>query len=136
MKLRRRHHKAHKPRHKHQSAAAHKAGKQTNAIVSKLKHDLTTTHAGAKDRKAVTHSVTDLRRTIHSVGQDVKRHGAGRHTKLVSSALGDLDHSLATMAQGFAATDPQTKLKLLAHAKQALDRAEHKARRAGDDWPL
>lgn len=129
MKLRR-HHK-----HKHNSAAAHKAGKQTNAIVHKLKHDLTTA-PGAKDRKAVTHSVTDLRRTIHSVRQDVHHHGAGRHTKLVSSALGDLDHSLATMAQGFAATDPQTKLKLLARAKHALDQAEHKARKAGDDWPL
>ncbi|MGH2856126.1 MAG: hypothetical protein ACRDMJ_01425 [Solirubrobacteraceae bacterium] len=128
MKLRRHRKRLSRP------AAKRKAKSQTAAIVHKLRHDLTAPSAASG--AAAAHSVTQLRTTIAAVKQDVHVHGAGRHTSLVSSALGDLDHGLQTMAKGFAATDPNETLLLLAKAKRSIDQAQGKARRAGHDWPL
>lgn len=115
-------------------AAKRKAKSQTKALVHRLSHDLSA--PAASSGTAAAHSVTQLRTTIAAVTQDVHAHGAGRHTSLVKSALGDLDHGLQTMAKGFAATDPNETLLLLAKAKRSIDQAQHKAKRAGHDWPL
>lgn len=113
------------------AAARRRAKSQTTAIVHRLQHAMTPT-----GRSSAAQSVTQLRTTLAAVRKDVDLNGAGGHTSLVRSALSDLDHGLQTMAQGFVATDPNTQLQLLAHAKQSLDRAQQKARRAGHDWPL
>jgi hypothetical protein len=115
-------------------SARRKVKTQTNAVVHTLRHELTS--SGRSSPTAATHSVTQLRTTLQAVRQDVERFGAGRHTSLVKSALGDLDHSLQTMAHSFTVTDPNAKLQLLARVKQSLDQAEQKAKRAGHDWPL
>jgi hypothetical protein len=108
---------------------------QAMAIVKRVKRGLSSPPARDEDHRTAG-SVTQLRRTLHGVRQDVLHDGAGHNTKLVASALGDLDHSLADLSSSFATADPNARLRLLADAKHALDKAQAKARKAGHDWPL
>jgi len=107
-------------------------GAQTRTLVKQLQHGT----SAAEGSHHTVRSMTQLRHTLHGARQEVLRDGAGPHTKLVASALGDIDHTLATLAQSYRVDDPDARLRLLAAASQSLARAEAKARKAGHDWPL
>lgn len=143
--LRRQAHKGHKgpkpPHRRHPVPTSlakqqRKVRAQTGAIVRRLEHEASSAHGPSVDGAATAHSLGQLRATIADVRQTVGHTGAGLHTNLVKSALGDLERGLQTLSASFTATDPNTRLQMLAQAKSKLDRAHAKARRAGDDWPL
>lgn len=108
-----------------------KAHAQTRTLVKQIQHGAT----GSGGRQEAR-SIKQLRQTLHGVRREVLHEGAGRHTKLVASALSDLDHTLAKLTHSHGEHDLDARLRLLADAKRALDRAEAKARKAGHDWPL
>jgi hypothetical protein len=108
---------------------------QTRTLVKQLQHGTSGSDDATTSHHAVS-SMTQLRRTLHGARQDILKDGSGPHTKLVAGALGDIDHTLATLAQSYRADDPNERLRLLAAASQSLARAEAKARKAGHDWPL
>jgi hypothetical protein len=112
-----------------------KVDAQTRTLVKQLQHGA----SGSEDSKSSDHAVssmTHLRQTLHGARQEILRDSSGTHTKLVAGALGDIDHTLATLAQSYRVDDPDARLRLLAAASQSLARAEAKARKAGHDWPL
>jgi hypothetical protein len=104
---------------------------QTKTLVKQIQHG-----ASGSSSRHETHSIKQLRQTLHGVRTDVLHDGAGRNTKLVASALSDLDRTLVTLSHSYTEKDLDTRMRLLADAAQALDRAEAKARKAGHDWPL
>lgn len=115
-------------------AAKRRARSQTKAIVHKLQHEVTSSHPASG--KATAHSLTQLQTTIQAVAQDVHANGAGSHTSLVKSALGDLEHGIQALAKSFVENDSTAVLTLLATANKSIKSAESKAKRAGHDWPL
>ena len=122
------------PLHPRRRAKRRKVQAQTKALVKRVKRSLSSPST-TNDHKTAG-SLTQLRRTLHDVRHDVLHDGAGGHTKLVASALGDLDHSLMKLSSSLGTADPNARLSMLAEAKHALDTAQAKARKAGHDWPL
>lgn len=108
---------------------------QARALVKQLQHGTSGSDDATGGRHALS-SMTQLRQTLHGARQEILSNSAGPHTKLVAGALGDIDHTLATLAQSYRVDDPDARLRLLAAASQSLARAEAKARKAGHDWPL
>jgi hypothetical protein len=112
-----------------------KVDAQTRTLVKQLQHDTSGSDDSKSGHRALS-SMTQLRQTLHGARQEILRDSAGAHTKLVAGALGDIDDTLATLAQSHHVEDPDARLRLLAQASQSLARAEAKARKAGHDWPL
>jgi hypothetical protein len=88
------------------------------------------------DRAGSAAEVAKLRKTLQDLRKEVLRDGAGKHTKQVSAALQDMDHSLALLSKANGASDPNSALTELAKSKQALDAARRNAKAAGHDWSL
>jgi len=110
-----------------------KARAQSHAVTLQLKSALETTSAGPHDISA---TAKPLLATIKSVRSQVRREGAGKHTKLVAAGLGELETGLLKLIAANKMTDPNKTLELAAEGMKALSDASAKAHKAGHDWPL
>ena len=106
---------------------------QSHAVTTQLKAALDTTSAGPHDISA---TAKPLLETIKSIRTQVKREGAGRHTKLVVAGLADLEAGLLKLVAANKSTDPNKTLEIAAEGMKSLSAASSKAHKAGRDWPL
>ncbi len=110
-----------------------KARAQSRAVTLQLKAALGTATAGPHDISA---TAKPLLATIKSVRAQVKKEGAGRHTKLVVAGLAELEAGLLKLIAANKAADPNKTLEIAAEGMAALSAASAKAHKAGHDWPL
>ena len=109
------------------------ARSQSHAVTTQLKAALDTTTAGPHD---ISSTAKPLLQTIKSVRSQVKREGAGKHTKLVVAGLADLEAGLLKLIAANKSSDPNKTLEIAAEGMKSLSAASSKAHRAGHDWPL
>ena len=109
------------------------ARSQSHAVTTQLKAALETTTAGPHD---ISVTAKPLLETIKSVRSQVKREGAGKHTKLVVAGLADLEAGLLKLVAANKSADPNKTLEIAAEGMKSLSAASSKAHKAGHDWPL
>lgn len=102
---------------------------EAGAIVRRYKQATSSPNSG----KLRASALGDLRSTLDALRSEIARDGG---SKVVVSALEDLDTSLTKLAHASQTTDLKASAQLLKDGVLALNKARAKAKAAGHDWSL